>query len=125
MLSDSELTKAFGIGIHTLLAGGISCLIAVVPKYLPLNIFWNWGVGCCVIGFSICAAAVIIAFLNGFVNERKLDELIDRLSQEPLKSSDCRTCKYFHGLDDIHCAVHPYGKAFRDCKDYTSNETNS
>jgi hypothetical protein len=34
------------------------------------------------------------------------------------KKSLCETCKFYHGLNDVVCAVHPYGAKEENCCDW-------
>ena len=34
------------------------------------------------------------------------------------KEEQCRNCRYYHGRDEIVCALHPYGPSSENCFDY-------
>lgn len=119
MLSDSELQFTFGIGIHVLIAGGLICTSSVVIKLFSPSSIWAWGIVCVVIGLSLCISALFFAYLNSW-RENKEWEKLEKARTELVKkrNSGCAGCKSFYNGSEIHCAVHPYGKAFEDCKDY-------
>ena len=121
MLSDKELNRAFRFGKYTFISGIFFCIAAVIPNH----ILWNWGLGCGVLGFSVCVSAFFIFLLQMNPKDyvyRKEDEWEE--TREALRAhkqnvvSSCCNCKYFHGLDYIHCAAHPYKEDFKACEDY-------
>jgi hypothetical protein len=115
MLSNDELSRAFLVGLQVIAAGCAMCLVALLINILPLDTFWIWGLGCCVAGVAIAISSIIITLLNIWHEETKVEEPIQTVYKYKVT---CFSCKYYHGLNGIHCALHPYGKKFEDCRDF-------
>lgn len=118
-LNNLELYKAFGIGVHTAIAGGGLSLLAMLAQFINFSHVLTLGLYVCVVGISIAMAAMFFGMMNGLFQNPKIIEYERSERFVP----GCWKCAYFHGLNEIHCAVHPHGKDFKDCKDYEIRET--
>jgi hypothetical protein len=115
MLSNDELSKAFLVGFQVFAAGCAMCIVTLLINILPTGVLWAWGLVCCVIGIAIAVSSIIFTLLNMWREETKPEEVSKVVYKYKVT---CFSCKYYHGLNDVHCALHPHGKKFEDCKDF-------
>jgi hypothetical protein len=86
----------------------INLLSALINLAIAVNKLSNErGHNLSFISISLLSFCFGLSILNEGLKEEKESKMI----------SHCSGCKYFHGMDEIICAVHPSGK--RNCTDYS------